>query len=92
MRIAVCGLIAGAALLGPVPAAFADTAGTAVGSAHAVTVENHAAQNHAAPQTEVSMLAVLFTVGGAVATAGSGVALVLTRRRTISRPSSQVSG
>ncbi|HEY3894230.1 MAG TPA: hypothetical protein VGL88_02565 [Pseudonocardiaceae bacterium] len=84
MRIAVCGLIAGAALLGPVPVAMADTAGT---TANASTV-----QNQAAPQAEVSMLAVLFTAGGAVATAGSGVALVLTRRRMIRRPSSQASG
>jgi hypothetical protein len=83
MRIAVCGLIAGAALLGPVPVAMADTAS----SANTSTV-----QNQAAPQAEVSMLAVLFTAGGAVATAGSGVALVLTRRRMIRRPSSQASG
>lgn len=87
MRIAVCGLIAGAALLGPVPVAMADTASTAGSSANNSTV-----QNQAAPQAEVSMLAVLFTAGGAVATAGSGVALVLTRRRMIRRPSSQASG
>ncbi|MGH3669129.1 MAG: hypothetical protein ACRDSH_00620 [Pseudonocardiaceae bacterium] len=84
MRIAVCGLMAGVALLGPVPMAMADTASTSVNTS---TV-----QNQAAPQAEVSLLAVLFTAGGAIATAGSGVALVLTRRRTIRRPSSQVSG
>jgi len=46
------------------------------------------ADSQAAPQAEVSMLAVTLTVGGAVATAGSGVALVLARRRTVSRPPS----
>ncbi|MGH3695505.1 MAG: hypothetical protein ACRDRX_16215, partial [Pseudonocardiaceae bacterium] len=50
------------------------------------------ADSQAAPQTEVSMLAVLLTVGGAVATAGSGMALVLNRRRALSRRPSRVSG
>jgi hypothetical protein len=74
MRIVTCGLIAGAALLGSVPAAMAD-----------VPISTANADSQAAPQTEVSMLAVSLTVGGAVATAGSGVALVLNRRRGISR-------
>jgi len=74
MRIVTCGLIAGAALLGPVPAAMAD-----------VPISTANADSQAAPQTEVSMLAVSLTVGGAVATAGSGVALMLNRRRGISR-------
>jgi hypothetical protein len=81
MRIVTCGLIAGAALLGPVPAAMADPP---------ITTAN--ADSQAAPQTEVSMLALSLTVGGAVATAGSGVALALNRRRAISRQPSQVSG
>jgi Flp pilus assembly protein CpaB len=81
MRIVACGLIAAAALLGLVPAAMAD-----------VPASTANADSQAVPQTEVSMLAVSLTVGGAVATAGSGVALVLTRRRALSRPPSQVSG
>ncbi|MGH3806942.1 MAG: hypothetical protein ACRDRU_09980 [Pseudonocardiaceae bacterium] len=81
MRIVACGLVAGAALLGPVPAAMADGLdGTA------------SSDSQAAPQAEVSMLAVSLTVGGAVATAGSGVALVLTRRRALSRRPSSTSG
>jgi hypothetical protein len=48
-------------------------------------VSTASADSQAAPQTEVSMLAVSLTVGGAVATAGSGVALILNRRRAISR-------
>jgi Flp pilus assembly protein CpaB len=74
MRIVFCGLIAAAALLGFVPAAMADA-----------PVSAASADSQAAPQTEVSMLAVSLTVGGAVATAGSGVALMLNRRRAISR-------
>ncbi|HYZ38426.1 MAG TPA: hypothetical protein VE673_17205 [Pseudonocardiaceae bacterium] len=74
MRIVFCGLIAAAALLGFVPAAMADA-----------PVSTASADSQAAPQTEVSMLAVSLTVGGAVATAGSGVALMLNRRRAISR-------
>ena len=74
MRIVTCGLIVGAALLCPVPAAMAD-----------VPISTANADSQAVPQTEVSMLAVSLTVGGAVATAGSGVALVLNRRRGISR-------
>ena len=81
MLIVACGLIAGAALLGPVPAALADAP---------VSTGNAASQ--AAPQTEVSMLAVSLTVGGAVATAGSGMALVLSRRRALSRQPSRTSG
>ena len=77
MRILACGLIAGAALLGPVPAAMADA-----------PVSTTSADSRAAPRAEVSVLAVSLTVGGAVAMAGSGVALVLTRRRTVSRRSS----
>jgi hypothetical protein len=77
MRIVAYGLIVGAALLGPVPAAMADV------PVSAVNADNMDSQ--AAPQTEVSMLAVSLTVGGAVATAGSGIALVLTRRRALSR-------
>ena len=74
MRIVFCGLIAAAALLGFVPAAMADA-----------PVSTASADSQAAPHTEVSMLAVSLTVGGAVATAGSGVALMLNRRRAISR-------
>ena len=81
MRIVTCAVIAGAALLGPVPAAMADAP---------ISAAN--ADSQAAPQTEVSMLAVSLTVGGAVATAGSGMALVLNRRRSVSRRPSQVSG
>jgi hypothetical protein len=81
MRIVTCGLIAGAALLGPVPVAMAD-----------VPISTATTDSQAAPQTEVSMLAVSLTVGGAIATAGSGVALILNRRRAVSRQPSQVSG
>jgi len=81
MRIVACGLIAGAALLGSVPVAMADA-----------PVSTTSSDSPAVPQAGVSMLAVSLTVGGARATAGSGMALVLTRRRTIavdpvSRPS-----
>jgi hypothetical protein len=81
MRIVTCGLIAGAALLGPVPMAMANT-----------PVSTANTDSQAVPQTEVSMLAVSLTVGGAVATAGSGMALVLARRRALSRPPTQASG
>ncbi|MBV8540458.1 MAG: hypothetical protein JO063_02640 [Pseudonocardiales bacterium] len=74
MWIVACGLVAGAALLGPVPVATADA-----------PVNTTSTDSQAAPRAEVSMLAVSLTVGGAVAMAGSGVALVLTRRRTVSR-------
>jgi hypothetical protein len=79
MRIVACGLIAGAALVGPVPVAMADGP---------VSSTSANSDSQAAPQAEVSMLAVSLTVGGAVAMAGSGMALVLTRRRTVSRRSS----
>ncbi|MFY9806703.1 MAG: hypothetical protein WCB57_15885 [Pseudonocardiaceae bacterium] len=75
MRIVACGLIAGAALLGGAPMAMADT-----------PTNTTNADSQATPQVEVSMLAVSLTVGGAVAMAGSGVALVLTRRRAVSHP------
>ena len=81
MRIVACGLVAGAVLLGPAQAAMADE-----------PVRNANADSQAAPQTEVSMLAVSLTVGGAVATAGSGLALLLNRRRALSRQPSRVSG
>ena len=81
MRIVACGLIAGTALLGFAPLAMADA-----------TVSAANADSQAAPRTEVSMLAVSLTVGGAVATAGSGMALVLNRRRALSRQPSRVSG
>ncbi|MBV9160561.1 MAG: hypothetical protein JO309_12510 [Pseudonocardiales bacterium] len=74
MRIVACGLVAGAALLGPVPVAMADA-----------SVSTTGVDSQAAPQAGVSVLAVSLTVGGAVAMAGSGVALVLSRRRTVSR-------
>jgi hypothetical protein len=80
MRIVTCAVIAGAALLGPVPA-MADA-----------PISTANADGQAAPQTEVSMLAVSLTVGGAIATAGSGMALVLNRRRAVSRRPSRVSG
>lgn len=70
MRIVACGLIAGAALLGAVPVAMADA-----------LVSTTSSDSQAAPQAKVSMLAVSLTVGGAVVMAGSGVVLVLTRRR-----------
>jgi hypothetical protein len=81
MRIVACGVIVGAALLGPIGVAMAD-----------VPISTANADSQAAPQTEVSMLAVSLTVGGAIATAGSGMALVLNRRRAVSRQPSQVSG
>jgi hypothetical protein len=81
MRIVTYGLIVGAALLGPAPLAMADT-----------PVSTANADSQAVPQTEVSMLAVSLTVGGAVATAGSGMALVLARRRALSHPPTQASG
>jgi hypothetical protein len=84
MRIVACGLIAGAALVGGAPVAMADA------SVNVPTSTTSA--DSQAPQAEVSMLAVSLTVGGAVAMAGSGVALVLTRRRALSRPPSQASG
>jgi hypothetical protein len=49
------------------------------------SVSTTGSDSQAVPQTEVSMLAVSLTVGGAVATAGSGAALLLTRRRALSR-------
>ncbi|MGH3871587.1 MAG: hypothetical protein ACRDSR_08760 [Pseudonocardiaceae bacterium] len=76
MRIVACGLIVGAAMLGAAPAAMADA-----------PVGGSASDSQAAPQAEVSMLAVSLTVGGAVATAGSGVVLALARRRAVSPPS-----
>jgi hypothetical protein len=79
MRIVACGLIAGAAMLGVAPAAMADE------SAH--DKARTSSDSQAAPEAEVSMLAVSLTVGGAVATAGSGAALALGRRRKISQPS-----
>ncbi|HET9256217.1 MAG TPA: hypothetical protein VFO16_13600 [Pseudonocardiaceae bacterium] len=85
MRIVACGLIAGTALLGLAPVALADAPESQANP-----------ESQAAPQAEVSMLAVSLTVGGALATVGSGVALVLTRRRELSQPAlsqpSQVSG
>lgn len=81
MRIVACGLIAGAALLGATPVAVADPA---VSEPRSV----NSPDSQAAPQFEVSMLAVSLTVGGALATVGSGMALAVARRRTISRPPS----
>ncbi len=78
MRIVACGLIAGAALLGAAPVAIADESTPTVGASSG---------SQAAPQAEVSLLAVALTVGGAIATAGSGVALALARRRKVSPPS-----
>jgi hypothetical protein len=75
MRIVARGLITGAVLLGVAPAAMAD----------APVSTTTSSESQAAPQAEVSMLAVSLTVGGALATAGSGVALLLTRRRALSR-------
>ncbi len=72
-RTVVCGLITGAALLGAVPMAMADAQTSTTSS-----------DTQAAPQAEVSLLAVSLTVGGAVAAAGSGIVLVLTRRRAVS--------
>lgn len=75
MRIVACGLIAGAALLGAAPVVLADDS---VGAS---------SDSQVTPQAEVSLLAVSLTVGGALATAGSGVALVVARRRKVSPPS-----
>ncbi|MDQ4092835.1 MAG: hypothetical protein M3143_05345 [Actinomycetota bacterium] len=79
MRIVACGLIAGAAMLGVVPVAMADE------SVH--DKASISSDSQAAPEAEVSLLAVSLTVGGAVATAGSGAALALGRRRKVSQPS-----
>ena len=84
MRIVACGLIVCAALLGPVSTALADAPDSAGNPGNA--------GSQAAPQTEVSMLAVSLTVGGAVATAGSGMALMLSRRRALSRQPRRASG
>jgi len=79
MRIVACGLIAGAALLGATPVAMAgESTHDTVGAS---------SDSQVAPQAEVSLLAVSLTVGGAVATAGSGAALALARRRKVSPPS-----
>ncbi|MDQ2788259.1 MAG: hypothetical protein DLM60_09835 [Pseudonocardiales bacterium] len=87
-----CGLLAGTVLLGAAPLAMADVAAservsTTTGTSSARTNSD----GQAAPHSEVSILAVSLTVGGAVAMTGSGVALVLTRRRAISRPPRQAS-
>jgi hypothetical protein len=79
MRIVACGLIAGVALLGAAPVAMADEL------THDTVGANPDSQ--VAPQTEVSLLAVSLTAGGAVAMAGSGAALALARRRRVSPPS-----
>jgi hypothetical protein len=79
MRIVACGLIVGAALLGAAPVAMADE------STHDTV--GASSDSPVAPQAEVSLLAVSLTVGGAVATAGSGAALALARRRKVSPPS-----
>lgn len=68
MRIICCGLLMAVALLGPAPVAVADDLADA---------------NPAAPQAEVSMLALSLTTGGAIAAIASGVALVLARRREV---------
>ncbi len=72
-QIVACGLITGAGLLGAAPVAVADA-----------QVSTASSESQAAPQAEVSILAVSLTVGGAVAAAGSGMVLVLTRRRAVS--------
>jgi hypothetical protein len=87
MRIVVCGLISGAALLGVAPVAMAG-----LPAQPAANAPVSSSDSQAVPQAEVSMLAVSLTVGGAIATAGSGMALVLARRRAVSRAPSQVSG
>ena len=97
MRIVACGLIAGAALLGPVPVAMADTSASTTNSGSVTNSATNSdsatsSDGQAVPQAEVSMLAVSLTVGGAIATAASGMALALTRRRALSRPPSPVSG
>ncbi|MGH3776133.1 MAG: hypothetical protein ACRDRR_10435 [Pseudonocardiaceae bacterium] len=79
MRIVTCGLIVGAVVLGAAPMAMADEP---AGKSNGI-----GAESQAAPQAEVSMLAVSLTIGGAVATAGSGAALALARRRAVSPPS-----
>lgn len=87
MRIVGCGLVAVAALLGPAPAAMAATESpnTTEGPAATggpVTAQTAGGSQHtAAPENEISLLAVTLTAGGAIAAAGSGVALVVTRRR-----------
>jgi hypothetical protein len=91
MRIVGCGLVGLAVLLGPTPMAVAGE--PAAGSHHPATASTAtgpgnrtATQTQAGPQTEVSMLAVSLTAGGAVAAAGSGVALAVTRRRSVGNP------
>lgn len=91
MRIVVCGLVGVAVLLGPTPMALAGepvagshrpaTASTATGPGNRTVT-----QTQAGPQAEVSMLAVSLTAGGALAAAGSGAALAVTRRRSLSNP------
>jgi hypothetical protein len=79
MRIVACWLITGAALLGAAPVAMADeSTHDTVGAGSSSLV---------APRSKVSMLAVSLTAGGVVATAGSGAALALARRRRVSPPS-----
>ncbi len=77
MRIVACGLIAGAALLGAAPVAIADE------STHQPHPVGDSSDRQVVPQAEVSLLAVALTVGGAVATVGSGAALALGRRRKV---------
>ena len=84
MRIVTCGLIVGAIVLGTAPMAMADEP---VGTSNGTSSESPVSESPATPQAEVSMLAVSLTVGGAVAMAGSGAALVLARRRGVSPPS-----
>ncbi|MGH3796193.1 MAG: hypothetical protein ACRDSP_15025 [Pseudonocardiaceae bacterium] len=97
MRIVVCGLVGVAVLLGTAPIAVAAesaerppppaiSAVPGVGSVGASPVDRASSQNQAAPQTGVSMLAVSLTAGGAVAAAGSGAALAVTRRRAVNHP------
>ncbi|MGH3788773.1 MAG: hypothetical protein ACRDRG_19990 [Pseudonocardiaceae bacterium] len=87
MRIVACGLIASAALLGGAPVAMAGSPAQPAVAGSPVSSPD----SQASPQAEVSMLAVSLTIGGALATAASGMALVLTRRRAVSRAPSQAS-
>jgi hypothetical protein len=67
-----------AVLLGPAPMAMA-------GERPDGPPRGTTADTQAGPQPETSLLALALTGGGAVAAAGSGVALAITRRRAVGR-------
>jgi hypothetical protein len=85
MWIVLSGIIGVAALLGTAPMAMAGELPSNISTGASAT-SHTSADSQAGPQNGVSLLAVLLTAGGAVAAAGSGVALAVTRRRGIDRP------